>query len=661
MNYSHKHIGLVTAFLLTACGGGESDTVSVGGPGTGNSNTVVATVTVSGVAVKGPLIEAEVQAFSVGAEGTLKPEGKGVLTDENGRLSVTLPSSSQPGVIQVTTNANTKMVDDVTFRTITAPAGLTLRTMVGRLQEESSGVSANPFTDLAVNLAQSALDESGNPIPMSEQTVLAAKNMISQQLGDVDAFRYIPPAAVSDEVTLDQKTMLTLLAGIMASPDPKKEIAQLAPELRLKRLPSGTYSYASEDSRVNFVGRLNAIQSRGYSALPVKLRRLNNFNVKPTPASFEVLQGREALDNFVEVMRQGYRQAVSLSDNKLLEAETRLQKLTFNYAEAAVNALEVVNEVNLSLNSQSGLIEACTAVGFGVSVSLSQGVCSATKTAGSYRTITKYEAKSKADISVSTLAQYRGTTYRTAEFTLTSTGSEFSSETFDEDVTSLVGNIVITDRADDGNSLVSVTLKNVEINQPRDRSSLTLKGVLAIETNQGDQIGVTDLTISSTRVETDAGREFEIDGLSALLVGVAADQKIASLSLGFNRDIFRQDFRRAESASNFSPIDINLNLEISESASVSAQLKQESFDGGKAKLTVRANKSFFTASGDILGLSTSSGLRLSSEGLKIVSSDERFIATVDSNGNGKLFDKTLQIGVIERWILKYDGREVSLF
>ena len=108
-SYLKKLFLISIIFLLSSCGGG-------GGGSSASSPTSAPTPTgslsISGVAAKGALIGADVQAYEV-VNGVLVAYGSPVKTNSDGGYTLSnLPATTNPVVVKVIVNSSTTMRDE---------------------------------------------------------------------------------------------------------------------------------------------------------------------------------------------------------------------------------------------------------------------------------------------------------------------------------------------------------------------------------------------------------------------------------------------------------------------------------------------------------------------------------------------------------------------
>lgn len=204
---------LVTASLLSACGGGSDSSTST----TDTTVTPTASTSLSGVASKGPLKNAMVSAYAIGSDGTVGAKLTEVETDATGAYTLNLGTYS--GAVQLVvavipgktlskdeaTGQDVTLPDDFKLRantTVTAPTG-------GASQIQDASIT--PFTELA---NQIALDSGG----LSAANLASASKVVFDLIGvDPVATKPLdstvaPPAGATE----DQKRYALFNAAVSA-------------------------------------------------------------------------------------------------------------------------------------------------------------------------------------------------------------------------------------------------------------------------------------------------------------------------------------------------------------------------------------------------------------------------------------------------------------
>lgn len=137
--------------LLVACGGGGDDGVA--------ATPAVTSGTITGTAVKGLLQSATVTAYKV-VDGKKGDKLTDTRTDNTGGYTLNVSGYSGAVLLEMTANANTKMLCDipagceggVAFGAATSANGLVLQTVLGELKATNK-TAITPFTHLAAKYA----------------------------------------------------------------------------------------------------------------------------------------------------------------------------------------------------------------------------------------------------------------------------------------------------------------------------------------------------------------------------------------------------------------------------------------------------------------------------------------------------------------------------
>ena len=211
---------LVTATLISACGGGGGDATPV------NPVVPAATTSLTGVASKGPLKSALVQAFKVSDAGTPGDKITEKETDANGGYTLELGTYS--GAVQLVVNVipgKTKSKDEATGLDQTLPDDFKLRAnMVVAAAGSSNQIqnaSITPFTELAHKIA---VDSGG----LSKANIAAASKVVFDLIGvDPVATQPLdstvaPPAGATDDqkrYALYNAAISQMATGATASTD----------------------------------------------------------------------------------------------------------------------------------------------------------------------------------------------------------------------------------------------------------------------------------------------------------------------------------------------------------------------------------------------------------------------------------------------------------
>ena len=191
------------AALLAACGGG-SDTASSGGS---------PNVSLSGIAAKGLMANADVGAYPVNSDGSVGAIALATTTtDSSGRYSLTFTGAQNtPYVIKVSAKADgsTTHLDEVTNSPQALPAGFTMRAL---LVPTSSGAvtttaSITPFSELAVAAAAKATG--GITATNAEQAISTVTQLLGFDPSNVEV-----KAANASGASENEKKLAIMLTAV---------------------------------------------------------------------------------------------------------------------------------------------------------------------------------------------------------------------------------------------------------------------------------------------------------------------------------------------------------------------------------------------------------------------------------------------------------------
>ena len=199
---------LAVVSILSACGGGGGDS------STQQAASSTATVSLTGVAAKGLMANAEVNVYLVKADGTV--DGVGLLvtpavTDAQGHYTLSFAATKdQPYVVKVSAKADgsTSHADEVSGQPQPLPAGFSMRAL---LIPASTGAvvttaSVTPFSEMAV--AASAKASGGITATNAKQ----AMSTVRQLLGfDPLAVAVVTATAGA---TVDEQKFAVMLASV---------------------------------------------------------------------------------------------------------------------------------------------------------------------------------------------------------------------------------------------------------------------------------------------------------------------------------------------------------------------------------------------------------------------------------------------------------------
>ncbi len=199
-------IAVLGASLLSACGGGGSDTGT-----TNETPSTTATVALSGTAAKGLMAKADVKVHPVAADGSvdLATVLASDVTKDDGTYTLSFTGTKdQPYVVRVSANANTTHRDEVSGENQPLPVGFSMRSLV--VPDASGAVttsaSITPFSEMAVAAAAKATG--GVSAANAAQAVSTVKQLLGFDPTKVTATS--TGAASSD----DEKKLAVMLTAV---------------------------------------------------------------------------------------------------------------------------------------------------------------------------------------------------------------------------------------------------------------------------------------------------------------------------------------------------------------------------------------------------------------------------------------------------------------
>lgn len=198
---------MLSAGLLAACGGGGGDGSTTPNPPVNDS----ASVSLSGIAAKGLMANADVTAHAINADGTIATAALATTTtDAQGHYSLSFSATKgQPYVIKVTANANTTHLDEVSGVAQPLPVGFTMRALLPPVTTDTVTTSATvtPFSEMAVAAAAQATGG------ITAANAAQATTTVSQLLG-FEPTSVVPTSVNDADATVDQQKLALMLTAV---------------------------------------------------------------------------------------------------------------------------------------------------------------------------------------------------------------------------------------------------------------------------------------------------------------------------------------------------------------------------------------------------------------------------------------------------------------
>lgn len=220
---------LSAALLAAGCGGGGGGSAvpEVAAP------APVAQRNVSGVASKGTIRKARVQAFALDAQGVKGAAPiAGAVTADDGSYTIKIPTTVLTFVIEIDAATGATMADEATGLDIEFPADMKLRTVVTLAQANETAVTSHvsPLTELVVETAEHAAGGlTAANIAQSKTGIAAALGFDPEKVKPVNSNTAAAAAASPDE----RMQSLTLAAVSKLAQDSKLGCAQPSASARI--------------------------------------------------------------------------------------------------------------------------------------------------------------------------------------------------------------------------------------------------------------------------------------------------------------------------------------------------------------------------------------------------------------------------------------------
>ena len=634
---------LVAMATLAACGGG--------GGGGGASPT---TYSITGSAAKGILKMADVQAYEV-VSGALVKFGSSTTTDNSGTYTLTLPFTTNPVIIKISTNSNTKMLDETTlvagkFAEIAAPLDLVLRSMVPDLTA-SAEVQANPFTEMAIAGALAAKDASGTAVTLTKDLLLISKEAVKTQYG-INPFALKAVDADNTAATADQKKLMTLLTGVAKSAKDDStcsttcQITKLGTTAEIKydkTSGNGSFKNAADMATMS-----NSLSTKAATVTSPLLVTLPTFTaVKESDvASIAEISARDSFKTFIAVMRDGLTTTGKALDTSSATIDARIQGLTFQTFKAGMDAFNATT-ANCTFPDT-------TLVCQGTNVSGSNGSYSLTYTSGGFRSTVNASgsiANGVGNISITGSSAAISSGKKAGDLTISAKITGLTSPEVSPDSVKL--NVELTGYDDIGAKPVTVKLTDLTVQENQTTKTASISGGLSISNSFNDKLsGNVALDVVSLGPNN---QPLEAYAKSAVLnvTGYGDDKTLINLDLSANIDYTTYKPWIIESASN--PLIGSANIKVAllnENIKLDITGDQTGYEKGDLKVIFKSGLNSITAT-------TKTG----SNQVLFTSSSGDFTATMTkaSTGtvSGVIKQGSVQVGTIEGGMIKVNGEELS--
>lgn len=699
-NFKLFSLATASVLALAACGGG-------GGAAPPSS------VSLSGTAAKGILIGADVKVYALvnGVKGT-NPLAT-TTTNANGEYVLSLAPTSNPLLVEVTANANTKMLDetgtltaDGKYPEVAAPTDLALRSFATEATQTTE-VRVNPLTEMAVAVASSA-----GPLTLNNLVAGQEVSKLAAPEG-VNPFTQKPVARPGDMDDAQMKFAMQM-AGLLASADNACKL-----KCQIDKLSEGVDITVANDGKATVPPAINAaIQQKKLAVLNVGQTELKvdsattvkkaniaaaviaaanqavteaekpNAGPVTTPDTATVTAAN-GLKGFVTALRDGFR----LTEQRLLKAEEDLAKryetLTLDGVDFAGSVLDGVasdcqQQDNGTMLCQTSSFSRFIWTGSGASYSWSSKVAD-----GMGRT-------TSGTVAFSTLSDggsftLNGSVKKGSATLLTMTNVSTSlQDRGQDDFDALInGTVVANDTTSGSSTTVSLQLTDVRFTSvPKSAANtypqladLTYKGTLTLQSSLGDRLtGSIDIKAKEvgTRIFPNGPQynwymNYE-EFINSGLIDLKASTTTATanvLALKVNLASSRNSYTQPESESNFETYSGTVNLALTDSLEFSFSEGSQAWNAVSQSATIKSGGSEVKMIANYASSNTTGSwchwnvIKRCTNEIKLTSTNEKpYTATLTKGNTGTKGDVmlgTIKVGEIANGVLKINGEEVSLY
>jgi hypothetical protein len=670
---------------LVACGGG-------GGGGASSASTVG----LGGVASKGLLSSATVEAFEVSG-GNLISLGASTTTDAKGAYSLTgLRSTTNPVIVKVTVTTSTNMLDetgvlvngDFPISAVKIQPGTVIRSVLPSLAATSE-VVVSPYTELAVAAAAST----GT---LNAETLASAQDTVTQLIG-IDPFKTKPiNASEMSTATADQQKMMLLLTSV--AQDAKSAIGTTGctdpsgVACALKALnDKGAMEKDSSTGKYQVKNSANLKTAVDTSVTNVKTKIANGdiagsfatsinsqtiATTAPVAVDPVVAVQTKSLDAFLASIRTGFNSALDIIKSRSSAADGRINQLVMDSVDTGFGTVGSVID-NCKINSSNQFI--CT------NSSLNNGP-KFTGSAGSY-TFTyssadaaytfqgditaSYTAAGAASLNINNKRKKGTTVVEDVELSVSGSGLTDTSNAASVTINKLVAKKYDTTNA--SSKYATVTLTGLTLSGNKTTKKINISAPVSVVTSDGDGFSgtINNLELQDVKINQYNSDSFG-SKLDLSLKITAKEGNLVSLNLTAERDVKSYDVTGFHpwlemSSTNVPTESINMLFTLADDSTIGLTKVQNKYNVSSMTATAKTGSASIVVSGvfdvDKWGTQT-----INSDGFSITSSGV-FSAKVkkDSHGEfqGTLYEGTKQIGVITDGVIyvgtsSSTGKQVSL-
>ena len=667
--------------LLVACGGG--------GGGGGSTSSSTTTNSLTGVAAKGLLNDADVQAYEVTSTG-LVAIGSAKKTAVDGSYSLAdLPVTANPVIVKVTVNSSTTMLDEITGSKISAgpnlPVGFSMRSFVPDLTT-SNEVHIQPFTELAISAAESS------GLALSGETLSAGKDLVIQLLG-VSPFA-IKPRNPADLNTMssDEKKMMLFLAGVAqdsktasctSTTGTSCALEKLKSEVKISYNPNTKTSTPDATKMASLQSKVKLQVTTAKTEIASKrpgafANAMNNTTVTtalPTAVNVAEAQQRDGLENFIQTMRSGFNTAEKTINDRTSSAEARIKNVVTDTVKDSFDISNILkynctkisktttaaqfvctNSVNATLPTTT-----FTKISDGkysyehYEQAIVAGAVLNTNNQVKYIGQISYELSNGANIiKMSASGTYKDKKYADFDIALKATDSltEESLEFIKFDATRY-------DQAIGSSLAGTISLTGLKFSQdPRDPNK-TISGNAPIKVTTSDGDGFSGSISEVKLLEKNNGAYLYQLKLSGAIF--AKEGNLLNLDLFTKRSETYNELMPF-SSTNFEDGYATFVFNLADNVRLGMEFDETSISESNVEVKITSNKNWIKLSAVRVKNLQNFSTTIKDNTIKVTSSGDYSATMVKSNGKyiGKLLKGTTEIGEITDGIIKTGGREISL-
>jgi hypothetical protein len=640
---------------LTACGGGGS------GGGSSGASATATTATITGVGAKGLLAGATVQAYQV-INGQEVAIGSPQTTGADGSYTLSgLPTTTNPVVVHVTTNASTTMLDELGAPTnghyplaANQPtAGVVMRSAISSLSADSS-VMVTPFTEMAYSAAASTG-------AISQQSISVGNNFVQQIIGTNPT--NVTPVDANVSMTASQKKMMLMLAAVQkyaadntCAGDPsgiKCAISYLDTNAALTN-SSGSYTAANGAALATTLTTKAAAVTNSSSYAQSPFNGATVSFAAPSPINPSQAVDANNLQSFLKQMQTGVVLAGNTIEKDLTATKSRLDKLVFTHASDGINTFStILSHCNMSAGNYVCTGSQFTPNGNGYSFSFTN----AGYTFNGTTSASSSGSNSQVNLTVNKTAN--GHTYTTINLAVTGSGI-----TTNPNAGQINFNTFKVQEYDENTWTKYADIDFSGLSGSKDSSgNLSMSAPLSISTSDGDSLSgslsnVKALTVSynqpypqSTTLITD---------FTLKASGISGNQNIANLTLTAHQSSAFNPYLPTSSSNKKNGI-ASLDILLTSNVELFFSIDNSTYNTLliQGKLTSNGNSLYLDATENS---TDNSNWTLASTGIKLTSSGNYSATLTKTNGmlNGTIYNGNSSIGTVNNGVVTAGGITISL-